>query len=234
MSSFERTALLLGDDALAVLKNASVAIFGIGGVGASAAEGIARAGVGRITLVDGDVVSQSNINRQLIATTKTIGMVKAQVMAERIAEINPSAQVTALERVYTPENAHEFGLASFDFVIDAIDSVSAKADLIVQCFRLNVPIISCMGAGNRLDPTRFRVDDIFRTHGCGLARVMRKKLRAEGVSALKVVWSQEPPLTPLAKIKDGGRLQLPGSVPFVPPVAGFIAAGEAVKHIVGV
>ncbi len=234
MSAFERTELLLGTQSTELLSRASVAVFGIGGVGSFAAEAIARAGVGNITLIDGDVVSESNKNRQLIALSSTVGMAKAQVMAQRVHDINPSATVHAVQQIYTPQNGESFNLSNFDYIIDAIDTVSSKVDLIVRATALGVPIISCMGTGNKLDPTALSVSDIYSTEGCPLARVLRKKLRAAGVCSLRVVWSSELPQKPLEKIREGGRYSLPGSVPFVPPVAGFIAAGEAIKHIIGV
>lgn len=230
-----RTAMLLGEDGVAKLKNSRVAVFGIGGVGGHAAEALARSGVGEIDLFDGDVVSESNINRQLIALHSTIGLYKADVMKARIAEICPQTQVHAHNVFYTEENAQNFPLSAYDYIIDAVDMVSAKLLLAVGATAANIPIISCMGAGNKLDPTAFRVTDIYKTTMCPLAKVMRRELKLRGIRKLKVVFSTEPPLTPLA-LEDDKTLapqkrQTPGSVSFVPSVAGLILAGEVIKDL---
>ena len=235
----ERSAYLLGTEGLNVLKKAHVAVFGIGGVGSYAAEALARVGVGALTLVDHDTVSESNVNRQLIALHSTVGRYKADVMRERIADIDPDCRVTAVRAFYLPENADGFDLSSFDYVIDAVDTVAAKIELAVRASAAGVPIISCMGAGNKLDPTRFTVTDIFCTSGDPLARVMRARLRKAGVTALKVVCSEEPP-TPLHPsipeslgVQENGR-RAPGSLSFVPSVAGLCAAGEVVRDLLGI
>lgn len=227
----QRTALLLGEDGVQRLKNAFVAVFGIGGVGSFAAEALARAGVGRILLVDNDIVSESNINRQLIALTSTVGQPKTQVMAQRIRDINPEAQVLCRQEFFTADNADTFPFDSLDYVVDAIDSVSSKVELICRCKAANTPIISCMGAGNKLDPSRFTVTDLAKTDTCPLARVLRQQLRKRGIVHLPVVYSTEPAMTPLETIAEGGRKQLPGSVSFCPPVAGFLAAGVAIRAL---
>ncbi len=224
---FIRSEMLYKTDKI---KKVKVAVFGIGGVGSYAAEALARCGVGSITLIDNDTVSYSNINRQLVALHSTVGKLKTEVMAERIKDINPDCNVTPLNMFYTPES--DFDLCQFDYIVDAIDTVSSKIHLAVLAQEKNISIISCMGAGNKLDPTAFKVADIFETSGCPLARVMRKELKARGVKKLKVVYSTEPPITPLPLDNQEGRRQTPGSCAFVPSVAGLIAAGEVVKDIV--
>lgn len=229
----QRTALLLGEAGVRRLKNAFVAVFGIGGVGSFAAEALARAGVGRILLVDNDIVSESNINRQLIALTSTVGQPKTEVMAQRIRDINPEAQVLCRQDFFTADNAGTFPFDSLDYVVDAIDSVSSKVELICRCKAANTPIISCMGTGNKLDPSRFTVTDLAKTDTCPLARVLRQQLRKRGIVHLPVVYSTEPAMTPLVTIAEGGRKQLPGSVSFCPPVAGFLAAGVVIRALSG-
>lgn len=234
---FSRTQLLLGSEAIERLKNSAVAVFGVGGVGSYAAEALARAGVGTIALVDSDTVSLSNINRQILALHSTVGRPKVDVMAERIADINPGCRVERHCCFYTPENAGDFDLSRFQYVIDAVDTVTAKLELIVRAKRAGVPVISAMGAGNKLDPARFETADISKTSVCPLARVMRRELRARGVEHLKVVYSQEPPRAPLGGAPasaEAGRRAVPGSVPFVPPVAGMILAGEVIRDLVSV
>ena len=238
MDAFSRTAMLLSHDGVKKLKRAGVAVFGIGGVGSFAAEALARSGIGRIALFDSDVVCDSNINRQLVATTKTIGLPKVDVMRSRIADINPEADVAAYQCFYDAATAVGIDLSGYDYVIDAIDTVTSKLLLIDQAQKACVPIISSMGAGNKLDPTRFEVADIFETSVCPLAKVMRKQLSARGITKLKVVYSKEPALAPLHGVCDTpcptsmpNRRQAPGSVPFVPPVAGLILAGEVIKDI---
>ncbi len=245
-NEFSRTELLLGKEALERLKRSKVAVFGVGGVGSFAAEAIARCGVGAIDIIDDDSVCLSNINRQLIATHSSIGRKKAEVMKERILDINPACAVRAYECFYAAENADEIPLSGYDYVVDAIDSVSSKLTLIQKAKEANVPIISCMGAGNKLDPTGFIVEDIYRTSVCPLAKVMRRELKARGVTSLKVVYSREEPRRPAengdsrsfgACHPDGAetrapKRQIPGSVSFVPPVAGFILASEVIKDLV--
>ena len=247
LNEFSRTQLLLGEEAMNRLKNSVVAVFGIGGVGSFVAEALARSGVGTLELFDNDKVCLTNINRQLIATSKTVGMQKVDVMRDRILEINPNASVITHPCFYTAENADEFDFTHDTYIVDAIDTVSSKLELIVRADKANVPVISCMGAGNKLDPTRFEVADIYSTSVCPLARVMRRELKARGIQKLKVVYSKEPPLTPMDDLSVSCRAhcvcppgtkrtctvrrQIPGSVSFVPSVAGLILAGEVVKDI---
>ena len=233
MSRTERSELLLGKDATKKLQNSYVAVFGIGGVGSYAAEALARAGVGRILLVDNDTVSESNINRQLIALTDTVGLPKTEVMARRIAAINPDAVVEQRQCFFSADNAGEFPFGELDYIVDAIDSVSSKVELICRAKDAGAGIISCMGTGNKLDPTKFVVTDLAKTDTCPLARVLRQRLRKKGIDHLQVVYSTEPPMTPLETIADGGRRQVPGSLPFVPPVAGMIAAGVVIRSLCG-
>lgn len=246
---FSRSQLVMGRDAIEKLQNAAVAVFGIGGVGSYAAEALARAGVGSIALFDDDKICLTNINRQLIALHSTVGKQKVDAMAERILDINPNCRVERNQCFYTPENADDFDLSQYTYIVDAVDTVSAKLELIVRANRANVPVISCMGAGNKLDPTKFEVTDIYKTSVCPLARVMRHELRARGVERLKVVYSKEPPLSPAGGQKAACRQHcvcppgtkricavrraIPGSVSFVPPVAGMILAGEVIKDITG-
>lgn len=250
LNEFSRSQLLLGADAMQKLKNAEVAVFGVGGVGSYAVEALARGGIGALAVFDDDVVCVTNINRQIIATRKTVGKPKVEAARDRVLEINPDCRVEANRCFYTPENADAFDLSRYSYIIDAVDTVSAKLELIVRAGRAGVPIISCMGAGNKLDPTRFEVADIYETSVCPLARVMRRELRARGVPSLKVVYSKEEPLRPLedrgascrshcvcppgTKRKCTARRAIPGSVSFVPPVAGMILAGEVIKDIAGV
>ena len=234
---FSRAALLLGEAGMERLARAHVAVFGVGGVGAAAAEALARGGVGAITLVDSDAVSVSNRNRQLIALASTVGQPKVQVMAARIRDINPACQVTPLQLFVTPEAAP--GLSGFDYVVDSIDTVTAKLWLIETCDRLGVPLICSMGTGNKLDPTRFQVADIYKTSVCPLARVIRQECKKRHIRRLKVVFSTEEPakipperyaLCPGESKGTAGR-PVPASVSFVPPVAGFILAGEVIKDL---
>lgn len=233
---FSRTEQLLGKQAMDRLYQAKVAVFGIGGVGSFAVEALARSGVGHLVLVDKDIVSQTNINRQLIATTKTIGRYKTEVMQERISEINPETVVEEYKCFYGIETTSLFDFSSFDYIVDAIDTISSKIILIEQAKKAGIPIISCMGAGNKLDPTQFTVADISQTTVCPLAKVMRKELKNRAIENVKVVYSKEPPITP-AKSNETvakGKHQIPGSVAFVPSVAGLILAGEVIKDITGI
>ncbi len=226
-----RTALLLGDDAVDKLNKSKVAVFGVGGVGGYICEALARAGVGELHIFDRDTVSVSNINRQIIATHSTVGRDKVDVMRDRILDINPTCRVVAHKIFYLPENADEFDLSQYDYIADAVDTVSAKLELICRADKLGVSIISAMGAGNKLDPTAFEVSDIYKTEGCPLARVMRRELKARGVKKLKVVYTkEEPKKSPLIDSESGKAI--PGSVSFVPSVAGLIMAGEIVKGLV--
>ena len=231
---FERTAMLLGEASVEKLKNAHVAIFGVGGVGGYVLEALARSGVGKFTLIDNDTVSLSNINRQIIATEMTVGRPKVDVAKERVLSINPSAEVNALNMFFLPENAGEIDFSPFDFVVDAVDTVSAKIEIVMQCQAVSVPVISSMGTGNKLDPTAFEVTDIYKTSVCPLARVMRSELKKRGVKKLKVVYSREEPIKPSnGDLKaPNGRRSVPASVSFVPSVAGLIIAGEVIKHLV--
>ena len=225
----QRTELLLGSDRIERLRNARVLVVGLGGVGAYAAEAIARAGVGTMTIADADAVSESNINRQLVALHSTLGKKKTEVAKARVLDINPAAKVETYEMFYMPDTADEIDLSVCDFVVDAIDTVTAKLELAVRCDRLGVPCISCMGTGNRLDATKFCVTDINKTDTCRLARVMRRELRKRGVKKLKVVYSKAEPKPPTPD--PSKRKQTPGSISFVPPVAGMICAGEVIRTL---
>ena len=222
-----RSAMLLGEDGINNLTTAKVAVFGVGGVGGYVCEALARAGIGELHLFDNDVVSLSNINRQIIALQSTVGRPKVEVMKERILDINPDCKVIPHQVFYLPENADDFPLDDFDYVADAIDTVSAKIELAVRCAKANVPLISAMGTGNKLDATRFCVTDLSKTSGCPLARVMRRELKARGITHLKVVYSTEEAKKPLPLAHEGTRTP-PASLPFVPPVAGLIMAGEII------
>lgn len=235
LNQFSRTELLLGADAMKKLAAARVAVFGIGGVGGYTVEALVRSGVGAIDLVDDDKVCLTNLNRQIIATRSTVGQNKVDVAEARILDINPDAVVRKHRTFYTPETAGEFDFSEYDYVVDAIDTVTGKIALVLQAQATGVPIISCMGAGNKLDPTAFEVADIYKTSVCPLARVMRQELKKRGVRSLKVVYSKEPALTPAESTEpDTGRRQVPGSTAFVPAVAGLILAGEVVKDLAGV
>lgn len=234
MSRYIRSELLLGKASTERLKNAKVIVFGVGGVGSYVVEALSRAGIGTLTVVDDDIVSESNINRQLIATVDCIGNDKVREAERRILSINPDCKVNALKKLLTKDNINEFSLEDYDFIVDAIDTVSAKIALAVFADTHGVPIISSMGTGNKLDPTRFEVCDIYKTSVCPLARVMRYELKKRGVKHLKVVYSKEEPMKPSESSETVGvhqKRQTPGSVPFVPPVAGMIIAGEVIKSI---
>ena len=244
---YSRTQLLLGAEAMEKLHHARVAVFGIGGVGGYTVEALARSGVGALDLIDDDKVCLTNLNRQIIATRKTVGKYKVDVMRERMLEINPDCDVRVHKCFYLPETAAEFNFSDYDYVVDAVDTVTAKVTLVLEAQKAGVPIISCMGAGNKLDPSRFRVADIYKTQGCPLARVMRTALRKRGVKKLKVVYSDEIPTRPIedmsiscrshcicppgAKHTCTERRDIPGSTAFVPSVAGLIIAGEVVKDL---
>ncbi len=227
-----RTALLLGGAAIERLQQAHVAVFGLGGVGGHAAEALARSGVGHLTLVDGDTVALSNLNRQLFATRATVGSPKVDAAAERLLAINPGLHITRRQEFFSPENAAAFDFAAYDYVVDAIDSVTAKIALILAAQAAQTPLISCMGAGNKLDATRFEVADIYQTAVCPLAKVMRRELKKRGVTALKVVYSREEPCAAVAADSAPGR-HAPGSCAFVPAAAGLILAGEAIRDLAG-
>ncbi|MBP3939543.1 MAG: tRNA threonylcarbamoyladenosine dehydratase [Clostridia bacterium] len=229
MGIFDRSEILLGSEALEKLKSSTVAVFGIGGVGSYTVEALVRGGIGNLFLFDGDIVSQTNINRQLVATVKTIGMPKIQVAADHCKEVNPEVNITAEQLFFDHENADRIDFSKFDYIVDAIDTVSSKILLIEKAKSAGVPVISCMGAGNKLDPTRFEVTDISKTSVCPLAKVMRYELKKRNITKVKVLYSKEEP------VKHGqtenGR-PLPGSVSFVPSVAGLIIAGEVIKDLI--
>ena len=244
---FARTQLLLGPEAMEKLAHSRVAVVGVGGVGGYVCEALARSGVGAFDLIDDDKVCLTNINRQIIATRKTIGKYKAEVMRERILDINPSADIRVYKCFFLPENADEFPFDEYDYVVDAVDTVTAKIELVMKAQEKGVRIISSMGAGNKLDASAFRVEDIYKTKVCPLAKVMRRELKKRGVKKLKVVYSEEKALTPLedesiscrsncvcppgTEHKCTDRRAIPGSVAFVPPVAGLIIAGEVIKDL---
>ena len=236
-NKFDRTKRLLGADAMEKLNKAHVAVFGIGGVGGHAVDALVRSGIGTITIVDSDEVAESNINRQLIATTKSIGRKKVDAMKEHILEINPEVKVYTYDCFFLPETKDNFNFRDYDYVVDAVDTVTAKLSLVEACKEANVSIISSMGAGNKLDPTAFEVTDIYKTSVCPLAKVMRKELKVRGIKKLKVVYSKEIPLEPIADetfVSDEKRSRraTPGSIAFVPSVAGLILAGEVIKDLV--
>ncbi len=241
---FSRTALLLGDEAMEKLARARVAVFGIGGVGGYTVEALARSGIGALHLIDDDKVARSNINRQILATHDTVGQYKVDVAAARIATINPTATVVTHRTFYLPQTAGKFDLTQYDYIVDAIDTVAGKLALAEGAAAASVPLISSMGAGNKLDPTAFRVADITETAVCPLARVMRKELKKRGIHHLKVVYSEEEPIAPLGAVADEPAAQsdtrppqrrikpTPGSNAFVPSVVGLIIAGEVIKDLV--
>ena len=247
LNQFSRTQLLLGQEGMERLFHARVAVFGIGGVGGYTVEALARSGVGTLDLIDDDRVCLTNLNRQILATRKTVGQYKVDVAAERIHEINPDAVVNTYKTFYAHQTAEQFDFTQYDYVVDAIDTVTGKLELIMQAQQAGTPIISCMGAGNKMDPAAFEMADIYKTSVCPLARVMRRELKRRGVKRLKVVYSKEPPLTPLDDMsiscrthcicppgtarKCTQRRQVPGSNAFVPAAAGLILAGEVVKDL---
>lgn len=239
---FSRTELLLGRDGMERLYRARVAVFGIGGVGGYTVEALARSGVGALDLIDNDRVCLTNLNRQILASRRTVGQFKVDAARERILDINPDAEVCTYKTFYTPQTAAQFDFSQYDYVVDAIDTMTGKLELVEQAQRAGVPIISCMGAGNKLDASAFEVADIYATSVCPLARIMRRELRRRGIEKLKVVYSREPPMTPAGAedsppgaAQEGVRhRQTPGSNAFVPAVAGLIIAGEVVRDLTGV
>ena len=247
LTQFSRTQLLLGKDSMEKLHDAHVAVFGIGGVGGYVCEALVRSGVRRFDLIDDDKICLTNLNRQIIATRKTVGKYKTEVMKERILEINPDCEVNVHKCFFLPENADEFDFDNYDYIVDAVDTVTAKIELVIKAKEKNVPIICSMGAGNKLDASMFKVSDIYKTKVCPLAKVMRRELKKRGVRKLKVVYSEEQPIRPIedmsiscrthcicppgAKHKCTERRDIPGSVAFVPSVVGLIIAGEIVKDI---
>ncbi len=228
---FSRTEMLLGSENIKKLEKAHIAIFGLGGVGGHAVEALARCGVGAFTLFDNDTICKSNLNRQIIATADTIGVKKTEAAKLRILSINPDARVITHNVFYLPENANDHPLSEYDYIVDAIDTVSAKIELIVRAKKDNIPMISSMGTGNKLNPTMLEVSDIYKTSVCPLARVMRRELKLRNISSLKVVYSKEEPLKPYTNEAATAKKQTPGSVSFVPSVAGLIIASEVVKDI---
>lgn len=247
LNQFSRTELLIGEEGVKRLQNAKVAVFGIGGVGSFVVEGLVRAGIGNFILIDDDKICLTNLNRQLISTRKTVGKQKVEVAKERILEINPDAKVEIHQEFFMPDS-DEILDETVDYVVDAVDTVTAKIELVVRANKLNIPIISCMGTGNKLDPTKFEITDIYKTSVCPLAKVMRKELRNRGIKKLKVLYSKEEPIKPSEtknnSCKNGCicppgtarkctiRNQVPGSISFVPSVAGLIIAGEVIKDII--
>ncbi len=239
LSQFSRTELLIGKEGMERLSNSRVAVFGVGGVGGYTVEALARSGIGELDLIDNDQVALTNLNRQIIATTKTLGRYKVDVAKERVLEINPDAKVNIYKKFYLPETKEEFDFTKYDYVVDAIDTVSGKIALVEQAKEAGVPIISSMGAGNKLDPTAFRVADIYKTSVCPLAKVMRRELKKRGIRKLKVVYSEEIPIAPeknaeMEQAEPTQKRQVPGSVAFVPSVVGLIIAGEVIKDLAGV
>ena len=232
--AFVRTELLLGEEAMRRLQNARVAVFGVGGVGGYVVEALARSGVGALDLIDNDTVAESNLNRQIIALRSTIGQYKTDVAKARILDINPDCRVTVYHTFYLPETTHTFDFSQYDYIVDAIDTVKGKLALVEQAQAAGTPVICSMGAGNKLDPTRFEVADIYKTSVCPLARVMRYECKKRGVKRLKVVYSKEPPVRPVKKSDEQTvRRDIPGSTAFVPSVAGLIIAGEVIKDMIG-
>ena len=233
---FSRMGLLLGEEALSRLEGARVAVFGLGGVGGYTVEALARAGIGHLDLIDSDTVSLSNRNRQILATRSTLGLPKTEAAKRRVLDINEEAQVTTWELFYNADTADRIDLSKYDYIVDAIDTVTAKLLLIQRAHDAGTPIISCMGTGNKLDPTAFQVTDISKTTMCPLARVMRKELGKRGIKHLKVVYSQEEAMTPHGAEEEMaalGKRQIPGSVSFVPGAAGLILAGEVIRDLTG-
>ena len=246
LEQFSRTELLVGTEGMEKLAKARVAVFGIDGVGGYVVEALARSGVGEFDLIDNDTVSLSNLNRQIIATLDSVGRHKVDVMKERILSINPEAVVHVYKCFYLPETAGDFDFSQYDYVVDAVDTVTAKIDVILQAQRCGVPVMSSMGAGNKMDPTKFQVADVYKTSVCPLAKVMRRELKKRGVKKLKVVYSTEEALKPSGAVQDGlernganlgeempaGKRAIPGSIAFVPSVAGLIIAGEVIKDLI--
>ena len=232
---FSRTQILLGDEAMQKLQNARVAVFGIGGVGGYTAEALARSGIGAIDLIDPDEVSVTNINRQLFATHSTVGRLKAEVARERLLDIYPDMQITVHPVFYTPETADQFDFTQYDYIVDAIDTVTGKLCLAERAFAAGTPIISCMGAGNKLNGTAFQVADISKTTICPLARVMRKELKKRGINHMKVVYTTEEAIKPVGAEEEAaaiGKRQIPGSVSYIPGIAGLLLAGEVIQNLI--
>lgn len=234
INEFSRTEILFGEEKMNIIKNARVAVFGVGGVGGFVTEALARIGISTIDLIDNDTVSITNINRQIIALHSTIGMPKVEVMKARILDINPSAEVNTHICFYTPETSGNFNFAEYDYVVDAIDTVTGKIEIVMQAQKSGVPVISSMGTGNKLNPAELEITDIYKTSVCPLARVMRYELKKRGVKRLKVLYSKEKPLVPMdsEELEGSVRRTVPGSTSFVPPVAGMIIASEVIKDLI--
>ena len=229
-NQFTRTEFLIGNDRLEKLQNLKIAVFGIGGVGGYVAEALVRCGIGSIDLIDNDKVHITNLNRQIIALHSTLDRYKTDVMEERIKDINPNCKVTKYNTFFTPETSSEFDFSKYDYVIDAIDTVSGKIELVMKCDEAGVPIISSMGAGNKMHPEKFEISDIYKTSVCPLAKVMRQELKKRGIKKLKVVYSKEQPIKPLSN--NTGTKRVPGSNSFVPPVVGLIIAGAVINDLI--
>lgn len=229
---FERSALVLGDAALEALSKKRVAVFGVGGVGGYVVEALARSGIGSLDLIDNDTISESNINRQIIALHSTIGMKKCEVVQKRVSDINPDINVTTHEMFFLPENSHMIDFSQFDYVVDAIDTVSGKIEIVKRAKQAGVGVISCMGTGNKTDASRFKICDIYKTSVCPLARVMRRELKKRGIMSLKVIYSDQEPILPDNVTFSDARKPVPGSLAFVPSVAGLMIAGEVVMDLV--
>ena len=226
---FTRTAMLIGEENVEKISSCHIAVFGLGGVGGYVTEALARCGVGEFDLIDNDTVNISNINRQIIATHDTLGRFKTEVMRERILSINPDAKVTVHNTFYLPENSAEFDFAKYDYIVDAVDTVTAKIEIIINAKEAGTPVISSMGTGNKLDPTRFEIADIYKTTVCPLAKVMRRELKKRGIDRLKVLYSTEEPIKQQA---EEGKKPAPASISFVPSAAGLIIAGEVIKELI--
>ncbi|MGM9647823.1 MAG: ThiF family adenylyltransferase [Eubacteriales bacterium] len=230
---FSRTALLFGEEAIESLSHKTVALFGLGGVGGNAAEALVRAGIGKLILVDNDTVSASNRNRQLVALQSTVGMPKTRALASRLRDINPAVEIVEHELLYLPETADLIDLSDCNYIVDCIDTISAKIELVLRAARQGIPMIASMGTGNKTDPTQLQVSDLSKTFTCPLARVMRRELKLRGISHMKVVWSAEPPVTPIGAPLSGQGKPIPASTPFVPPVAGILIARTVVCDLLG-
>ncbi len=234
MEAFSRQAILLGADAMEILKNSKVAVFGLGGVGGYAVEALARSGIGCLVLIDHDTISVTNRNRQILATCSTFGLPKAEAAKNRVLDINPQAKVIARQEFFSPDNADTFDFAGYSYVIDAVDTVTAKLALVTAAQEANTPIISCMGTGNKLDASAFQIADIHKTSVCPLARIMRKECVKRNIRHLKVLFSTEEPLTPDQTVEElpQGRRSIPGSISYVPAVAGLLLAGEVIRDLI--
>ena len=232
LNEFSRTEILLGKDAIDKLQNSYVAVFGVGGVGGYVIEALVRSGVSKFDIIDNDIVSKTNINRQIIALNSTIGKYKVDVMKDRMLDINPNVEVNAYKTFFLPENSDEFNFEKYDYIVDAIDTVKAKIELVVKANEAKSPIISAMGAGNKLDSTKFEVADISKTSVCPLARVIRQELKKRHIDKLKVVYSKETPIKPLSISEDSNKRQIPGSISFCPSVMGLIIANVVIKDLI--